>query len=119
VPLGYSIVTDGVGQTAQTTLEYVTIDTAPGGNDQVVIGSTEVASGGTGAVVGYSIFKTADDSPHSTVYTEDADGDVTITGLESAVDYYLIGFTQTVDTADDFHAERVSRPSDPVYFTTT
>lgn len=122
VPLGYSVVTDGVGQTAQTTLVPVVIDEAVGGNDEVVIAGTEDASGGTGGNVIYSIFKTADDVPHSTVLTEDADADVTITGLDSATDYYVIGCTVTANT--DFGSEaglteRVSRPTAPVYFTTT
>jgi hypothetical protein len=119
VPLGYSIVTDGDGQTAQATLLPVVIDSAVGGNDQVVISGTEDASGGTSAIVGYSIFKTLDDAPHSTVYTEDADADVTVTGLDDATDYYVIGFTQTVNTDGDANTERVSRPSPREYFTTT
>jgi hypothetical protein len=69
--------------------------------------------------VGYSIFKTLDDAPHSTVYTEDADADVTVTGLADATDYYVIGFTQTVNTDGDANTERVSRPSPREYFTTT
>jgi hypothetical protein len=119
VPLGYSIVTDGDGQAAQATLVPPVIDSAVGADDSVVISGTEDASGGTGAIVGYSIFKTLDDAPHSTVYTEDADADVTVTGLADATDYYVIGFTQTVNTDGDANTERVSRPSPREYFTTT
>lgn len=121
VPLGYSIVTRGVGQTAQTTLVPITVDTAPGGDDQVVIAGTEVASAGTAGEALYAIFKTLDDTPHSVVATEDADGDVTITGLASATDYYLIPYSVAKEGTADFDAqkERVSRPGDPVYFTTT
>lgn len=118
VPLGESIVTNGVGQTAQATLLPPTIDSAVGGDDQVVISGTEHASGGTGGVVCYSIFKTLTDDPHSTVIAEDADGDVTVTGLASATDYYVIGFTQTLPSGD-FPGERISRPTAPEYFTTT
>ena len=85
----------------------------------MVISGTEAASGGTGAVVGYAIFKTLNDAPHSVVYTEDADGDVTITGLESAVDYYVVGFTQTVVGTDAAESSRVSGASAPEFFTTT
>lgn len=117
VNLGYSIVTDGPGQTAQTELVPVTVDTAPGGDDQVVISGTEVASGGTGAIAGYAIFKTLTDDPHTVVYTEDADADVTVTGLADATDYYLVGFTQTANA--NGRGERVSRATPPVFFTTT
>lgn len=110
VPLGTSIVTDGTGQTAQTTLAIPTIDTVVPGDDQVVINSTEVASGGTGAVVVYAVFYTSDNTLIST--TEDADGDVTITGLPSATNCYLVAWTQTAN-------DRVSLPTVPWYFTTT
>lgn len=119
VALGYSIVTDGGGQTAQTTLAPVTIDSAVGGNDQVAISGTEVASGGTGAVVGYAIFETLTDNPHSIVYAEDADGDVTVSGLLDATDYYVVGFTQTVVGTDASERSRVSRATAPEFFTTT
>lgn len=121
VPLGYSIVTRGVGETAQTTLVPITVDTAPGGDDQVVIAGTEVASAGTSGEALYSIFKTRTDVPHSVVATEDADGDVTITGLDSAVDYYFVPYSVAKEGSSDFAAqrERVSRPGDAVYFTTT
>ncbi len=121
VPLGQSIVTKGVGQTAQATLVRVAIDAAVGGDDQVVITGTEDASGGTSAVAGYAIYETLTDNPHSVIYTEDADADVTITGLTTATDYYVIGFTQSQEGSADFPAqhERVSRGTDPTYFTTT
>lgn len=119
VPLGQSIVTDGGGQTAQATLAQPTIDSMVGGNDQVVISATEVASGGTGAVVGYAIFKTLDDEPHTVVYSEDADGDVTITGLADATDYYAVAFTQTVVGTLVTERSRVSAASAPEFFTTT
>ena len=115
VPLGYSHRTDGTGEDDGTILEPPTIDSAIGGNDEVVINATEVASGGTSAVVVYRVFKTDDDSivNGATNEGEDADGDVTIAGLADATDYYLLGWTQTAT------GERVSRPSAPVYFTTT
>lgn len=119
VPLGQSIVTDGGGETAQTTLVQPTIDSMVGGDDQVVISATEVASGGTGAVVGYAIFETLTDNPHSVVYSEDADGDVTITGLANATDYYAVAFTQTVVGSAVTERSRVSVASAPEFFTTT
>lgn len=119
VPLGYSIVTDGGGQTAQATLVAPTVVSMVGGDDQVVIDTTEVASGGTNAVVGVSIFKTLTDDPHSTVYQEDADGDLTVTGLASGVDYYAVVFTQTATGADNLEKSRVSAGAAPEFFTTT
>lgn len=120
VALGHSILTDGAGQTRGTELVPVAIVSAVGGDDQVVIDGTEDASGGTGAVVGYAIFKTLTDEPHTVVYTEDADGDVTITGLADATDYYVVGFTQTLtNSGDPDETSRVSRASAPEFFTTT
>ena len=119
VPLGQSTVTDGTGQTAQTTLAQPTVDSMVGGDDQVAILTTEVASGGSAGIAGFAIFHTADDSPHSVVYTEDADGDVTITGLDSATDYYVVAFTQAETGSDAAAKSRISVASAPEFFTTT
>ena len=118
-PLGTSVVTNGVGQTAQTDLLAPVIDSAVGGDDQVVISGTEVASGGTNAVVAYEVYRTSDGALIAAGVSEDADGDVTITGLESAVNYYVVGTTMTAPAAPDAERERSSRPSAPVFFTTT
>lgn len=113
-PLGYSEKTDGTGQTEGTALVAVTIDSAVGASGQVVISGTEVASGGTSAVVLYSILDT--DTGAWAVETqgvalEDADGDLTATGL-AAGNYALFGYTQTAPG-------RVSKAAGPVYFTVT
>lgn len=113
-PLGYSEKTDGTGQTEGTALAAVTVDSAIGGAGVVVISGTEVASGGTSAVVLYSILST--DTGAWVVETqgvalEDADGDLTATGL-AAGNYALFGRTQTAPG-------RVSKATGPVYFTVT
>jgi hypothetical protein len=113
VPLGHSIVTDGTGQTRGTTLAPPTIDGALGGTGDVTITATEVSSGGTSAVVLYAIrcldLPAASAERWVTIDSEDADGDVVISGL-TAGNYVLLGFTQTA-------LGRVSRPSSPTYFT--
>ena len=111
-PLGYSEKTDGTGQTEGTALLPPTIVTAIGGSGVVVIDGTEAVSGGTSAVVLYSILNT--DTGAWVVETqgvalEDADGDLTATGL-AAGNYALFGHTQTAPG-------RVSRAAGPVYFT--
>ena len=111
-PLGYSEKTDGTGQTEGVALLPPTIVTAIGGSGVVVIDGTEAASGGTSAVVLYSILNT--DTGAWVVETqgvalEDADGDLTATGL-AAGNYALFGHTQTAPG-------RVSRAVGPVYFT--
>jgi hypothetical protein len=109
VPLGYSIITDGTGQSDGTVLAPPTVDGAAGGSAQVVITATEVASGGTSAVVLYAVKAVDTDfATWATVDSEDADGDVTISSL-AAGDYVLLAHTQTANG-------RVSRPADPVYF---
>lgn len=114
--LGESVVTDGVGQAKGTTLAQLTIVSALGGATQVVIDGTLHASGGTAGTAGYAVFKSADDSPGPVVYTEDADADVTITGLAAATDYYVVGFQHT---AAGGGKTRISRATAPVFFTTT
>jgi hypothetical protein len=109
VPLGYSIITDGTGQSDGTVLAPPTVDGAAGGSGQVVITTTEVASGGTGAVVLIALHVVDEDfATWATVDSEDADGDVTISSL-AAGDYVMLVHTQTANG-------RVSRPAAPVYF---
>lgn len=114
VPLGYAIETDGTGQAAGTELAPPTVVSAVGGSGQVVIDTTEVASGGTSAVVLTALRKL--EAPAGswatewvTVDNEDADGDQTIASL-SAGNYVALFHTQTANG-------RVSRPAAPVYFT--
>jgi hypothetical protein len=114
VPLGYSIVTDGTGQTRGTTLAPPTADGAVGNNGDgtLVISATEVGSGGTGGVVLYAIRKLDQDHDNWVlVNTADDDGDYTASGL-AADNYVVFGHTQTAPG-------RVSRPWAPVYCTVT
>lgn len=118
VPLGQSVVTNGVGQTAGAEYVKPVIDSAVGGDDSVVISATEDASSGTSGLVLYSIYRTADDVATGT-FSEDADGDVTISSLESAVDYYVIGAAQTEVASGDQVITRVGPSTPREYFTTT
>jgi hypothetical protein len=121
VPLGHSIVSDGTGQTRGTVLAVPTMVSAVGGSGQVVVDTTEVASGGTNAVVLFSILKRPAvsakvDNRNWVVETqgvalEDADGDLTATGL-TAGEYALAYCTQT-------EQGRVSQPAPLEYFTVT
>lgn len=118
-PLGTSETVDvGSGQTEGVTLAPPTWVSAVGGDDQVVIDGTEVASGGTSATVLYAVFDT-DSNAFVKAVTDDADGDVTITGLPSATDLYVVGYTQSTATVGSNTYNRVSKPSEPAYFTTT
>lgn len=108
VPLGHSIVTDGTGETAQSTLVPPTQVSAVGGTGQVVIDNTEASSGGTSAEVLYAIVNTTTGAVVSED-VQDADADLTTTSL-AAGDYYLLGHTVTANG-------RVSRAGLPQYFT--
>jgi hypothetical protein len=119
VPLGQSPVTNGVGQTARAEFVRPTIDSAVGGNDQVVVAGTVHASDGTSGVITYTVYRT-DDDVATGIVTEDADGDVTISSLESAVDYYVVGVAQTdAPYMTDQVDSRVSPATPREYFTTT
>jgi hypothetical protein len=109
-PLGTSIVTDGTGQTRGTTLAAPTVVSAVGGVGQVVIDTTEVASGGTNAVV-LTAIQNINTGRWVTVDNEDADGDQTIASL-TAGDYAAYFHTQTA-------LGRLSAPQAPEYFTVT
>lgn len=114
IPLGYSLETDGTGQTNTDELLPPTMVSAVGGVGQVVVDTTEAATGGTNAVVLFSIFNLATknwSTETQGVALEDADGDITATGL-AAGDYALFGRTQTAPG-------RVSRSFDPEFFTVT
>jgi hypothetical protein len=112
VPLGYSLRTDGTGQSDETELAPPTMVSAVGGSGQIVLDTTEVASGGTNAVVLVSIFNlgTKEWSTETQgVALEDADGDLTATGL-AAGDYAVFVRTQTAPG-------RVSRAAAPEFCT--
>lgn len=115
IPLGYSAVSDGTGVAADSSLLPPTCDSVVGNNGDgtLVISATEVASGGTGAVVLYAIRKL--EQAHDNwilMGTEDADGDYTTADLGFDGDVVVLGHTQTA-------AGRVSRPWAPVYATIT
>jgi hypothetical protein len=117
VPLGQSPVTNGTGQSAGAAHVPPVIDTAVGGNDEVTVAGTEAASAGTDGIVTYTVYRTADDVA-TAVVTEDADADVTITGLEHATNYYVVGYAQT-EVAAASGGSRVGPASPREYFTTT
>lgn len=115
VPLGYSIVSDGTGVTADSTLLPPTCDSVVGNNGDgtLVISATEVASGGTGAEVLYAVRKL--EQAHDNwvlVDAQDADGDYTTADLGFDGDVVVLGHTVTANG-------RVSRPWAPVYATIT
>jgi hypothetical protein len=109
VPLGHSIVTDGTGQTRGTTLAPPTAVTASSGDSgATTIDTTEVSSGGTSAEVLYAVLPLEGGDP-VVVDNQDADGDLTISGL-AAGNYVVLAHTVTANG-------RVSRPWAPVYIT--
>ena len=116
VPLGQSIKTDGIGQTAGAELLPPTQVSAVGGVGQVVIDNTEAASAGTTAAVLYAIVDIATGKTASSGVV-DADADLTTSSL-AAGNYYLLGHSLTYK-ADTTTVSRISRPGLPQYFTVT
>jgi hypothetical protein len=102
-PLGYSSQnTDGTALLPPTIASIATDATT------ATFADTEVAGGGS---VFYSAFETATNTPVGEVAV-DSNGDGVITGLTASTDYVVYAFTQTA-------GGRVSRPSKPIYITTT
>jgi hypothetical protein len=114
VPLGFSLEN---GETAGVALPPPTITSATGGAGQVSLTATEEGVA-TNAVIMYAL-KNKDTGAMRTTVTEDADGTVTITGLDAG-DWVVYAYTQTLITADpDPESARVSRPSPGQHFTVT